>query len=71
MASAWPSIAVTLGAVATSRARIPGSGSTAVTAAPVGTSSRETLPEPAARSSTGVPGSMEKISASRAIAPGK
>ena len=56
MASAVPSSASTSGLVATSCSRMPGTGSTATTSAPVAARRRVSLPVPAARSQTRVPG---------------
>ena len=63
-----PAATGTVGHSPASRLRIDSSGSTATTAAPVGTSSRVSFPVPAARSTTTVPGPSRRCSASHATA---
>lgn len=69
-ASAVPAATATPGTADRSSARIPPTGSTASTDAPVGMSSRVSLPVPAARSATTEPDPSRRASTSHARASG-
>ena len=58
-------------AIARNVSRMPATGSTAIRSAPVGASSRVSLPVPAARSTTRLPGSIRRFSTSQADRVGR
>lgn len=68
--SALPATRGTLASDRRRTARIPSTGSTATTNAPVGTSRRVSFPVPAARSTTVAPGRIPRFSTSQSTAEG-